>query len=95
MALMAHGDTWRKRIYPTIGLVAALLVTSCSWRAGLVEPGTVPPPDGRRAGEKFVHEIEAFYVAPAEPGDDRLKRFGAAATLAADGTVWHVLVLAP
>ena len=32
-------------------------------------------------------------LRPAEVGDDRLKRFGAAATLAPDGTVWSLLVM--
>ncbi len=33
-------------------------------------------------------------LRPAAPGDERLRRFGAAAALAADGTVWAALLLA-
>lgn len=59
--------------------------------------GTTPRAASWYSRQSTWVDGEAAYgwdVAPAGPGDDRLTRFGAAATLGPDGTVWSTLVLA-
>ena len=54
------------------------------------------------ADEWFSHQTTwvsgenafSWYLAPAQPGEDKLTRFGAAAALGPDGTVWAVLLMA-
>lgn len=61
-----------------------------------------PGPEPRRADRWHVRQHTwytadhafVWYLAPAAEGDHELKRFGAAAALAADGTVWSILVFA-
>jgi uncharacterized protein YkwD len=64
---MARGGTWRKAAYLGIGLAAALLLTSCSWREGMVEAGTVPPPDGAQMAQEFFGGLNTVRRDLARP----------------------------
>lgn len=48
---------------------------------------------GSRSTWVTAEDAFTWDLAPAEPGDERLTRFGSAAILGPDGMVWSALVL--
>jgi hypothetical protein len=62
-------------------------------------PGTLPQAaESVYASRRIWSRTEGaftWYLAPAQHGDDQMKRFGAAAAIAADGVLWCVIMFGP